>query len=480
MSSFDRGRVQRIGESVARHVDDDDVGGVAWLAACGDDVHAGVAGHLTLGEPAPVAPRHHLPHLVDHQADRGRRRRCILVEDCRCASTTRSTTCCPSSPTAGCWSTRADRSTRPSPADRPITVHDLLTFRTRPRDRLHAPARSRSWRRWPTSARRRRRRRPQVPPEPDEWMRRLGTLPLLASRASGGCTTPAPTSWACSSPGPRASRSRRSCPSGSSSRWAWPTPPSRPTDLDRLRLVATRPIPAPAAPVVYDPPDGQWATPPAFPAGGGGLVSTVDDLHAFGRMLLARRPAPDGERLLSRAAVEAMTTNQLGRRPARRPAPDGSLGWGSGRRAGAPHRARARPWAATAGPAGSARRGPTTRTRTSSACCSPPTRSRRVPAARGHPGLLDRRVRLARGLSSRFLVLPPSNSSRRPHALDLDAELLGCGLDRRHVVPFRVADAFDLVNRATAFRTCLASVSGSLRSSGNANLDAAGRSAPPC
>jgi CubicO group peptidase (beta-lactamase class C family) len=38
--------------------------------------------------------------------------------------------------------------------------------------------------------------------------------------------------------------------------------------------------------VVWDPPDGQWSRPPAFYDGAAGLVSTVDDLLAFARMLL--------------------------------------------------------------------------------------------------------------------------------------------------------------------------------------------------
>ena len=85
------------------------------------------------------------------------------------------------------------------------------------------------------------------------------------------------------------------------------------------------------APVVFDPPAGQWAEPPAFPSGGGGLVSTIDDLHAFGRMLLAGGRLPNGEHLISRAAVEAMTTDQLGvLGGAASPAPDGALGWGFG------------------------------------------------------------------------------------------------------------------------------------------------------
>jgi CubicO group peptidase (beta-lactamase class C family) len=74
----------------------------------------------------------------------------------------------------------------------------------------------------------------------------------------------------------------------------------------------------------YDPPDGQWSRPPRFPSGGGGLVSTLDDVLAFARMLLA-----DGGGLLSPASVATMTTDQL--LPGQGgPRPDGSQGWGMG------------------------------------------------------------------------------------------------------------------------------------------------------
>jgi CubicO group peptidase (beta-lactamase class C family) len=61
---------------------------------------------------------------------------------------------------------------------------------------------------------------------------------------------------------------------------------------------------------LVDPPDGQWTTPPAFPSGGGGLVSTVDDWYAFARMLLAGG-AVRGRRLLSVESVRLLTTNHL-------------------------------------------------------------------------------------------------------------------------------------------------------------------------
>ncbi len=61
---------------------------------------------------------------------------------------------------------------------------------------------------------------------------------------------------------------------------------------------------------LYDPPDGAYAAPPAFPAGDSGLVSTVDDYFAFARFL-ARKGEANGRQLLSQAAVAAMTTNYL-------------------------------------------------------------------------------------------------------------------------------------------------------------------------
>jgi len=54
----------------------------------------------------------------------------------------------------------------------------------------------------------------------------------------------------------------------------------------------------------------RWSKPPVFEAGGGGLVSTVDDYLAFHRMMLAKG-RHGRKRVLSRPAVELMTTDQL-------------------------------------------------------------------------------------------------------------------------------------------------------------------------
>jgi CubicO group peptidase (beta-lactamase class C family) len=55
---------------------------------------------------------------------------------------------------------------------------------------------------------------------------------------------------------------------------------------------------------------GFWSRPPLFPAGGGGLLSTVDDYLAFARMLLDRGMA-GRERILSEKSISLMTSNLL-------------------------------------------------------------------------------------------------------------------------------------------------------------------------
>jgi len=61
--------------------------------------------------------------------------------------------------------------------------------------------------------------------------------------------------------------------------------------------------------VVLDEARGGWAArPSAFESGAGGLVSTADDLLAFGRMMLVNG---GGQRILSRPSIELMTMDHL-------------------------------------------------------------------------------------------------------------------------------------------------------------------------
>jgi len=56
--------------------------------------------------------------------------------------------------------------------------------------------------------------------------------------------------------------------------------------------------------------NSEYGRPPAFESGAGGLVSTVDDYHAFCRMML-NKGVMGSERLLSLTSVDAMTHDQL-------------------------------------------------------------------------------------------------------------------------------------------------------------------------
>ncbi|MFD5618588.1 serine hydrolase domain-containing protein [Streptomyces yangpuensis] len=149
-------------------------------------------------------------------------------------------------------------------------------------------------------------------PEQDEWMRRLGTLPLmrrpgehwqyhlshdvlgvLVSRVTGR-------------PFETFLRERVLDPLGMKDT-AFHVPADK---IDRLPP-SYAPNPQTGEFTVWDEAKGgQYSAPVAFQAGGGGLVSTVDDYHAYFRMLL-NRGTHGSERILSRPAVELMTTNRL-------------------------------------------------------------------------------------------------------------------------------------------------------------------------
>jgi CubicO group peptidase (beta-lactamase class C family) len=219
------------------------------------------------------------------------------------------------------------------PAQRPITVRDLLTYRLgwgiimAPPDTLpiqRAASEARLGQGPP---------QPALPPPPDEWMRAFGALPLLHQPGerwmynTGSDVLGVLIARASGQPFDAFLRERIFEPLGMKDT-GFSVPPA---DLPRL---TTGYWTHPSGRIgVYDDPDGQWSRPPAFPSGAAGLVSTADDYLAFARMLLDGGRYPGG-RLLSRPSVEAMTTDQL--TPAQKaisglvPGYFDSHGWGFG------------------------------------------------------------------------------------------------------------------------------------------------------
>ncbi len=149
-------------------------------------------------------------------------------------------------------------------------------------------------------------------PEPDEWMRRLGTLPLMyqpgerwqynISNDVLGVLVARVTGQSFES----FLRDRIFGPLGMKDT-GFQVPADK---IDRLPPLYA-PDPQTGEFIVEDEAEGgHHSKPPAFPSGGGGLDSTVDDYHAYFRMLL-NHGMHGTERILSRPAVELMTTNRL-------------------------------------------------------------------------------------------------------------------------------------------------------------------------
>jgi CubicO group peptidase (beta-lactamase class C family) len=217
------------------------------------------------------------------------------------------------------------------PAERPITVRDALDFRLGLGMILTAEAFG-----YPFFAAAQELGisgfgppQPDLPHTPDEWLRRVATLPLLDqpgrrwSYNIGSYVQSILVERASGRPFGEFLRERIFEPLGMrDTGFAVPA-----ADLDRF--TAAYGVGADGALELHDPREGSaWSRPPAFPEGGAGLVSTAGDYLAFARML--RGGGADGDvRVLSRRSVELMTSDRLTPRQSEESF-GGVDGWGFG------------------------------------------------------------------------------------------------------------------------------------------------------
>ena len=154
--------------------------------------------------------------------------------------------------------------------------------------------------------------KPLLPPAPDEWIRRFGTLPLMHQPGekwmyhTGSDVLGVLIARASGQPFEIFLRERIFEPLGMEDT-AFGVPASK---VDRLATAYWTNFKTGALEFYDSAEGGQWSRPPGFPSGGGGLISTIDDYFAFGRMML-NHGRHNGGRILSRPSVETMTIDHL-------------------------------------------------------------------------------------------------------------------------------------------------------------------------
>lgn len=327
-------RLDRMRATLARHVERGDPPGLVALVSRRGETHVQTLGVTAIGGSEPLR-RDTIFRISSMTKPVTAAAAMLLVEECKLRL---------DEPVDHLLPELADRQVlqrldapldETVPARRPITLRDLLTFRmgfglvmaepdaypiTRAMSELQLGQGMPS---------------PTTPPPPDEWIRRLGTLPLLHQPGeqwmynTGSDVLSVLIARASGQPLAEFLRERIFEPLGMRD-----TGFSVPADkLDRFTdSYFTNPVTGVVE--VYDAArGGQWSSPPAFPSGAGGLVSTIDDYLAFGQMLLNKGQHGAG-RLLSRPAVELMTSDQLtAEQKARSGLVEGffeSHGWGFG------------------------------------------------------------------------------------------------------------------------------------------------------
>ena len=218
------------------------------------------------------------------------------------------------------------------PAKRPITVEDLLTLRCGlgflPTARADSPLERRIaelqlFGFGPPD--------PGSPLAPDEWLRRLGTLPLMAQPGetwlynTGSSILGVLIARVARQPLPLLLAERLFAPLGMKDTGFVVPAAKRARFVSAYRLESGRPQldDAPAT--------SPWNKAPAFPDAAAGLISTADDYFAFSYFLLAQGHS-GGRRLLSREWVTAMRSDHLNasQRAAAEPVIGSRRGWGFG------------------------------------------------------------------------------------------------------------------------------------------------------
>jgi CubicO group peptidase (beta-lactamase class C family) len=305
-------RLARMREVLSGYVEREEMPGLVGLVSHHDDVHVETLGTLSVGHPAPMQ-RDTIFRIASLTKPISAVAAMILVEDCKLLLDDSIERWLPELSDRRVLRSLSSQLDDTVPARRAITVRDLLTYRMGFGSVIAAPDT------YPIQKLIRDYRiggdGPPLPaqaPGTEEWLRRLGSLPWLAqpgerwmyqvsadvlgvliARVSGRSLG-------------TFMRKRIFDPLGMKDT-AFHVPSEK---IERLPECYRFNHETNTLDVYDDVADSAWRPEPPFESGGGGLVSTLDDYFAFSRMML-NKGRHGREQLLSRAAVELMTSDHL-------------------------------------------------------------------------------------------------------------------------------------------------------------------------
>ncbi|MEZ2131399.1 MULTISPECIES: serine hydrolase domain-containing protein [unclassified Sinorhizobium] len=304
--------LERMHRILSGHVERKEIPGIVALVSRHDEVHVEVLGTMSFGDPAPMA-RDAIFRVGSIVKPVTAVAAMILVEECRLRLDDPIDPWLPELANRRVLKSIESEPDDTVPAQRAITLRDLLTYRMGFGSVMAMPDT------YPIQKLIRDYRiggdgppKPALLPQTDEWLGKLGSLPLLAQpgerwmyHVSGDVLGVLVARVSGQSLG-SFMRERIFDPLGMKDT-AFHVPPEK-----RNRLPTSYVFDHQAGAMeIYDGvEDSAWGAEPPFESGGGGLVSTADDYLAFSRMMLNRGRHGDRQ-ILSRATVELMTSDHL-------------------------------------------------------------------------------------------------------------------------------------------------------------------------
>lgn len=308
---FSKTRLDRMHDVMASYVESGEVPGLITLVSRHNEVHIDVIGKQALGANEPIQ-RDTIFRISSMTKPITAAAAMILVEECKLRLDDPVDLLLPELANRQVLRQLDGPLNDTAPAQRPITLRDLLTFRMGFGQIMAPPdaypilqaAQALQIGLGPPA--------PSTMPAPDEWLRRLGTLPLMHQPGerwmynTGSDVLSVLIARAAGQPLETFLHERIFEPLGMQDT-SFSVPAAK---LDRFATSYSANFTTGATEIYDVAVGGQWSQPPAFPSGAAGLVSTIDDYLAFGQMLL-NKGKHGSERILSRPTVELMTTDQL-------------------------------------------------------------------------------------------------------------------------------------------------------------------------